>query len=164
MTTEGFMRLLSAAALIVALCAFSASAAEPVSLDTLKTHLEQNHIATTNVGTDALEFKTGFPDGKNYSFVLKADAKSKFIYLAVVNLAALKSDDKDFCAKSKKLMTLNYGIALSKLEWDEQTGEVRLSNAFASERGLSKSELFWTIQMLLTTAEKLGPDFLETKK
>jgi hypothetical protein len=131
------------------------AAAEEITLQTCEGYLKAMKIETKKAGPDRLGFKTGFPDGKTYEFLLTADKKNKFVYLAVVDLIKLPQNAPNLCQVTKQMAALNYGMVLAKLEWDSQKGEVRLSATMSTEDGLSQKRFAATLTTLLLSAEQV---------
>jgi len=142
---------------LLLLVSLSLAFAGPVTTETIQGYLIKSGIKSRPAGTNCLEFETGFPGGKSFRFMVRADPKTRFLYLAVLDLARVDPKGKDFCAKAKKLLSFNYGLGLAKLEWEENTGEVRLSKSFATEGGLGKDQFLKALQTLLITAQELEP-------
>ncbi|MBZ0272268.1 YbjN domain-containing protein [bacterium] len=150
------MRRLTFVLSLLAVAALPAHAAD-VTLATVKEHLAAAKIEVQDAGDDAVQFKTGFPDGEPAAFFLRVDAGRKYVYVAIVDLARVEAGDAAFCDKARRLLALNYKLALVKLEWVDDTGEVRLSHDFATEGGLTQNELIAAIQRLLGAAEQVRP-------
>lgn len=107
----------------------------------------------------ALTFTTGFPDGKQYKMICKVDEKNKFVYMAVTALASLKETSPKVCDVTKKIAELNYGMMMTKLEWDKKAGEVLLSATMSTEDGLSAKRFTNTLTTLLLVAEQAEKAF-----
>lgn len=151
MNIRGLKIIVSLAVLL--LFAAWAAAAE-VTLDTCASYLTAMKIQFKKEGADRLTFKTGFPDAKQYDLICVADAKNKFVYLAVLNLMKLGKDAPNLCDVTKKMASLNYGMVMTKLEWDEKSGEVRLSATMTTEEGLSQKQFSTMLTTLLLAAEQ----------
>ncbi len=147
--------LLTVLALAIILMFHSLAGAEEISLKTCRGYLKAMKIEAKNAGPDRLAFKTGFPDGKTYDFLLMADKKNKFVYLALVDLMKLQKNSSNLCEVTKKMASLNYGMVMTKLEWDEAKGEVRLSATMSTEDGLSQKRFGATLASLLLAAEQV---------
>lgn len=127
--------------------------AQGAKMTDLQAHLDALKIKTTKAGEDALEFSTGFDSAKSRKFFARLDAKANFFYLAIVDLPKLDPKDPKWCDRARTILRLNYGLALSKLEWDESSGELRLSRSVATEKGIGKDDLTAMIQDLLASVE-----------
>ncbi|MCC6159979.1 MAG: hypothetical protein IT350_18145 [Deltaproteobacteria bacterium] len=119
----------------------------------LQAQFDALKIKTTKAGADALEFSAGFDAAKSRKFFLRLDARANFLYLAIVDLPKLDAKDPKWCDRARVILKLNYGLALSKLEWDESGGELRLSRSVGTEKGIAKDDLTAMIQDLLASVE-----------
>lgn len=140
-------------AVVVAVAWPAVAPAQSATMADLQAHFDAMKIKTTSAGTDALEFTAGFDAAKPRRFFLRLDAKANFLYLAIVDLPKLDAKDPKWCDRALTILKLNYGLALSKLEWDESSGELRLSRSVATEKGIGKDDLTAMIQDLLASVE-----------
>ncbi|MCL4233597.1 MAG: hypothetical protein KJ042_03655 [Deltaproteobacteria bacterium] len=150
---RGLRALVLVAVAFVAVTWPGAVYAQGAVMADLQAHLDAMKITTTKAGTDAVEFSAGFDAAKSRKFFARLDAKANFLYLAIVDLPKLDAKDPKWCDRAKTILRLNYGLALSKLEWDESTGELRLSRSVATEKGIGRDELNAMIQDLLASVE-----------
>jgi hypothetical protein len=141
---------------VLVLLLFGATAfATPVNRGTCEKYLGAMKIKFEKAGAGQLSFKTGFPGSKTYSFLLVADEKNQFVYLAVVDLVKLPKSSPRVCEVTKTLAALNFGMVMTKLEWDEKKGEVRMSSTLSTEDGLSAKRFAGAITTLLLSAEQV---------
>ena len=144
--------LFCASLLLIAAAAFAAG---PATLEDCGKILKAMKIDYQKKGADRLVFKTGFGDEKKRNLICMADPKNKVVYLAVLDMAKLKKDDQTTCALSKKLLALNFGLMMTKLEWDEKKGEVRLSLTLDTDTGLAPKRFADALVTLLLAAEQV---------
>ena len=103
---------------------------------------------------NTLTFRTGFPDSRQYDIICVADPKNKFVYMAVLDLKKLDGASPKVCEITRKMATLNYGMVMTKLEWNEKAGEVRMSITLSTEDGLSEKRFGVALTTLLLSAEQ----------
>ena len=149
------MKTISALIAVSLLFVAVAAAEGPVTLSTCEKYLMEMKIKPEKKQGDRMLFKLGFSDGKEYPVLLVADAKNKFVYMSVLDLYKMKADDPKAGEMAKKMLELNYGMVLTKLEWDSKEGEVRLSTALTTEDGLSKKRFSASLITLISTAEQV---------
>lgn len=147
------------AAAIVALLATTGLAADPSppSIATVKTWLAESKMPYKDAGENAVEFRAGFSAEATVSLFVRADPAMKYLYIAAVDVGRLDAKDPAFAEKAKKLLRVNYGLLLGKVEWIEETGEVRVSQTVSTDSAFSKVDFFTAIQSLLTAVESAAP-------
>lgn len=145
-------KLLSVIMVLAFLMTAGTAFGDEVTANTCKTYLKAMNIPFTGQG-NSIQFKTGFPDAKTYDMICVADGKNKFVYLAVLDLYKLPAASPAVCKITKQMAVLNYGMILTKLEWDEKGGEVRLSISLSTEDGLSQKAFVAALSTLMTAAE-----------
>ncbi len=133
----------------------SGNTTEAINIKSVAKYLDGAKIHYQMVGHDSLTFQTSFPGGKSRSFLVKSDSKHHCLYIAITGLGKLEADDKNFCSIAKKLLVLNFGITPAKLEWDESSGDIRLSKILETDIGLNRSHFFKSLQTLLLIADNL---------
>ncbi len=124
-------------------------------LGTIEAHLKAMKVKYEKKGKDRLFFKTGFGDGKEYSFLCVVDAKRKYVHLAVLDVAKLKKDSPLLCSKLKTLARLNHGLLMTKAEWHEKEGEIRVSATLFGEDDISAKRFSAAITALLLAGEQV---------
>lgn len=144
--------------IILAIALFLSMTTAPLAAEVTATscagYLTALKIPFSKSGTDRLSFKTGFPEGKTYEFLCVADAKNRFVYLAIIHLRMLDGNAPDLCKVTRKMAALNYGMVMTKLEWNEKAGEVRISRTVSTEDGLSQTSFHSAVTTLLLAAEQ----------
>ncbi len=152
MNKKGFPAFVILALCLLLPCSIFAS---EVKTDTLSGYLKAMKIDAKSDPQGNLVFKTGFSDGKQYSFLCVTDAKNKYVYLAVIDIMKLSATSLNLCEITKKMAALNYGMMMAKLEWDEKGKEVRLSTTLSTEDGLSSKRFAAALTTLIATAEQV---------
>ena len=94
-------------------------------------------------------------DGKPYDLLISVDPARFVCYLAVLNLKQVKASDPKRDAVLARAMELNFRLAIGKLEWDRDQGQIRLSHTFSTERGLEYETFRGVLLTLLSAAEPI---------
>ena len=129
----------------------SPPAAQGVTVADVRGYLEKMGGACRVIGDSEIrsEARAG---GKTYALLVKVDPARFLVYLAIDDFFPLAEKDPARARVVERMATLNYEMAIGKLEWDAKAGEVRLSHSFSTEDGLGYRAFSGVLATLLATA------------
>ena len=126
-------------------------AAKGITVAEVRGYLEKMGGACRVVG-DAEIRSEARAGGVAYSLLVKVDPARYLVYLAIDDFFPLAEKAAARAKVTDRMATLNYEMAIGKLEWDAQGGQVQLSHSFSTEDGLGYRTFSGVLATLLASA------------
>ena len=126
-------------------------AAKGITVAEVRGYLEKMGGACRVVG-DAEIRSEARAGGVAYSLLVKVDPARYLVYLAIDDFFPLAEKASARANVTDRMARLNYEMAIGKLEWDAQGGQVRLSHSFSTEDGLGYRTFSGVLATLLASA------------
>jgi hypothetical protein len=156
MTTHARTRRIAALGLVLVLAAptWAADPGDKTGAATpalVRGYLERMGGTCRVVGANELRSEARAA-GTTYPVLVKVDPARFLVYLALDDFFPLKAADPARGRVVDRMATLNYEMAVGKLEWDAEGGQVRLSHSFSTEDGLGYRTFSGVLATLLSSA------------
>jgi len=150
------MRRISLVTSIVVLWLLAATAeAAPTTPETVEGYLTQLKVKAEKGAPGEFQFKLGFPQAPPEQFQVRVLPEVKIVYVAILDVYQVPAGGLLKEAIFRTLAELNYKLLVGKVEWEPETGKVRLSYTFAGENSVDFASFKSAIQTLLAEVEQV---------